>query len=76
MRKMSKKLIAGTAFAVTAAVLAGCTPQSNLYGPPSTEDETTIRTEGETTVQAETRNSFDVTSEIQEDVYGPPEWFE
>ena len=70
MKKMNKKFLAGTAFAISTAsalTLTGCClprflPTPNVYGPPEYFEK-----------QVET------TSEITEPsptVYGPPEYFE
>ena len=83
MKKMNKRFVAGTAFALgAAATLTGCCmfPQPSVYGPaPSTEVETAEeKTTAEekvtgTTVSDET---FETDIEIQPAVYGPPDYFE
>lgn len=61
MKKLNKKLIAGTAMVATAAALAACGSNPTVYGPPDvTEPEVTIE---------------NISTEPEEDVYGPPEWF-
>lgn len=61
MKKLNKKLIAGTAMVATAAALAACGTNATVYGPPDvTEPEVTIE---------------DISTEPEEDVYGPPSWF-
>ena len=49
MKKLGKKLIAGTALAVTAAATAGCGAHPAVYGPPEY-----FETESETNIQSET----------------------
>ncbi len=74
MKKLGKKLIAGTAFAVAAAATAGCgSGPPSVYGPPEYFEQ-----ESESTVPEETtiNNNFNPGGEIPEAVYGPPEWFE
>lgn len=58
MKKMGRKFIAGTAFAITAAGLAACgqTPSpEGIYGPPSMFS-----------------SNYEPSQEVPEDVYGPP----
>ena len=73
MKKLGKKLIAGTALAVTAAATAGCGAHPAVYGPPEY-----FETESETNIQSETTTSenYNPETDIPEAVYGPPEWFE
>ena len=85
MKKMNKRFVAGTAFALGAAVsLTGCClPQPLLYGPaPSvkivdpgknTEEDVTSSNNIETATASDV---FSDETEVQEAVYGPPEWFE
>lgn len=61
MKKLNRKLIAGTAMVATAAALAACGMNPSVYGPPPvSEPEVTI-------------DDIDVGPE--EDVYGPPQYF-
>ena len=88
MKKMGKKLIAGTAMAITAAATVGCGPQPAVYGPPEyfeTESNQQIETPTDETYSPETdipeavygpQEYFEPESNIPEDVYGPPEYFE
>ena len=61
MKKLNRKLIAGTAMVATAAALTACGANPTVYGPPDVP-ETDITIE-------------DISTEPEEDVYGPP-WFE
>ena len=62
MKKLNRKLIAGTAMVATAAALAACGANPTVYGPPDMpETEVTID---------------DINTGPEEDVYGPPQWFE
>lgn len=83
MKRMKKRYVAGTAFALGAAAsLAGCCvplPQPGVYGPaPTREVETSqkIEEENPTTAEILTSEAFNETEEIPEAVYGPPEYFE
>ena len=82
MKKMNKKYIAGTAFAVSAAAaLVGCgIPQPSVYGPAPSDLVETI----EDTSEAQETTGLDVTTEetsttvspgedVAPPVYGPPE---
>lgn len=75
MKKMGKKFIAGTAMVLTAASLSGCSlfdnlfPNPTVYGPPPENIQ-------ETVPETDAEETFDPATEINEDVYGPPEWFE
>ena len=60
MKKLNRKLIAGTAMVATAAALTACGIQT-VYGPPPVE-------EPEITIE-------DIDIGPEEDVYGPPEYF-
>ena len=61
MKKLNRKLIAGTAMVATAAALAACGANPNVYGPPD---------------MPETEVSIDdINTEPEEDVYGPPSMF-
>ncbi len=60
MKKLNRKLIAGTAMVATAAALTACGIQT-VYGPPPISDP-------EVTID-------DVDIGPEEDVYGPPEYF-
>lgn len=61
MKKLNRKLIAGTAMVATAAALAACGMNPSVYGPPPvSEPEITI-------------DDIDIGPE--EDVYGPPQYF-
>ena len=80
MKKMGKKLIAGTAMALTAASMAGCgigpAPEA-VYGPPEYFEQETAtpempEPESETT-EAET--TYDPNKDVPEGVYGPPSSF-
>ena len=97
MKKMNRKFLTGTAFAVgAAAALSGCgMPQAGVYGPaPTAQVETmqeatseaqvetiqeTTSAEQVETVQVPTpeeqSDTFVPETEVQEDVYGPPEFF-
>lgn len=62
MKKLNRKLIAGTAMVATAAALAACGRNPSVYGPPPMPDtEITI-------------DDIDIVPE--EDVYGPPAYFD
>lgn len=75
MKKLNRKLIAGTAMIATAAALAACgnnninnegvygPPNDTVYGPP-------------TGIGLETVTFEDIDVGPEEDVYGPPEYFE
>ena len=96
MKKMNRKFIAGTAFAVSAAAaISACgMPTPNVYGPvpsetvESTEEVTSETTTAETTVAEtgveetaettinETTDNYKPEDNLEEAVYGPPEWFE
>ncbi|MCQ2530888.1 MAG: hypothetical protein MJ086_06495 [Lachnospiraceae bacterium] len=82
---MGRKLIVGTAMAATAVALSACggikDPNVCVYGPPPDEPETiSIPASGEYDpsgiLEPETIGEFDPSTEINEDVYGPPEYFE
>ena len=84
MKKMTRKLIAGTAMVATAAVVAACgkDPATTVYGPPeyfsqeeATEQVTTEKPDGVSFETTEAEN-YDPSLEVNEDVYGPPEDFE
>ena len=77
MKKMGKKLIAGTAMAITAAAVAGCGPQPSVYGPPEYFETETFNPETEIPEAVYgPPEYFEPESNIPEDVYGPPEYFE
>lgn len=70
MKKMNKKFLSGTAFAASAAAaLIGCgIPEPNVYGPaPSAQ----VENGKETTSEVPT--VFVPETEVNIDVYGPPE---
>ena len=73
MKKMKKRFVVGTAFALGAAAsLTGCRflPHPSVYGPaPSSEIKT-----GQETTYKETE-TFGAEDEVMETVYGPPEYF-
>ena len=89
MKKMNRKYVAGTAFALgAAAALTGCClipqPAPGVYGPaPSHEvesfreetDTEPVSTEPVTEEVTFQEESFSVEEEIEVDVYGPPEFF-
>ena len=71
MKKLNRKFVAGTAFALGAAAsLTGCRcilPMPAVYGPaPSAEIETS----------EEAVTEYETTTEIPVPLYGPPEMFE
>lgn len=68
MKKLGKKLIAGTAFAAAAVFTAGCgSGPPTVYGPPEYFEQESTAQESETTTE-----SYDVTTEVPEALYGPP----
>ncbi|MBR5931030.1 MAG: hypothetical protein IKZ95_03290 [Lachnospiraceae bacterium] len=84
MKKMTRKLIAGTAMFAAAAVVTACgkDPATTVYGPPeyfsqeeASEEVTTTHQGGEIFETSE-EDTYDPSLEINEDVYGPPEAFE
>ena len=77
MKKLKRKFITGTAFAVGAAAsIMGCSPPVSVYGPPpSSNIEQTETTSFENEDINAASGAFDPATEVQEDVYGPPEWF-
>ncbi|MBO7729477.1 MAG: hypothetical protein J6S31_01325 [Lachnospiraceae bacterium] len=62
MKKINRKLIAGTAMVATAAALSACGLNPTVYGPPPISDP-------EVTIE-------DIDIGPEEDVYGPPEYFD
>ena len=84
MKKLSRKLIAGTAMVAAAAAVAACGkgPATTVYGPPEyfsqeevTEFDTTDEL-NEAVYGPPADETFDPADEINEDVYGPPEVFD
>lgn len=85
MKKMNKRFVAGTAFAVSAtAALVGCgIPQPAVYGPPEYFDITESVSEEETFLETATDavteeittaiNEYATEEEIMPALYGPPE---
>lgn len=68
MKKMGKKLILGTAFAVASVAAAGCgSAPPSVYGPPP---EATEEPSSDTLLPPETE--YDPGVNIPEAVYGPP----
>ena len=89
MKKLNKRFVAGTAFALGAATaLTGCRciflPHPNVYGPaPANEIETSeeVIIEYETGTEIQTAlygppEMFETVTEVEPPVYGPPEVFE
>ena len=80
MKKMNKRYVIGTAFALGAAAsLTGCClPHPNVYGPaPFIQIENGEEpTSGIPFNLPNLSDIFDSIHEIQEAVYGPPEYFE
>ena len=74
MKKMSKKLIMGTAMVASALSLAacGCRPEPSVYGPPADVPETTTQAEPWT---EETGFEETDTYAPEPAVYGPPEYW-
>lgn len=88
MKKLNKKFVAGTAFALGAATaLTGCRcilPLPNVHNPaPASEIETSekVTIEYETGTEIQTAlygppGMPETATEVEPPVYGPPEWFE
>ena len=85
MKKMGRKLIAGTAFAAAALTIGGCgvRPPETVYGPPEWfESETAVPETGDplapptAVTEPETTEPETGTDDPAAGVYGPPEWFE
>ena len=84
MKKMGKRFLAGTAFAMTALTVAGCGqgPAEALYGPPPMETEVpapgsgNVEAPGSGNTEAQTTapetGAFDPSGEVEPDLYGPP----
>ena len=66
MKKMGKKFLIGTAFAISAATMVACGPEVAVYGPPEDFEVST----GEDVTYVD--EAIDVTEEVNVDVYGPP----
>ena len=82
---MKKRLLTLLTSAVGIVALSACggikDPNVCVYGPPPDEPETiSIPASGEYDpsgmIEPETIGEFDPSIEINEDVYGPPEYFE
>ncbi len=74
MKKLGRKLIAGTAFAISAVATAGCgSGPPAVYGPPEYFEQ---ESESNLQIETQTSESYNPETEIPEAVYGPPEWFE
>ncbi len=66
------KIVAG----VAAALALGCNMTGCVYGPPPTSSDASDATKKQTTTASETEESIDPSDNQNEDVYGPPEFFE
>ena len=84
MKKMTRKLIAGTAMVATAAVVSACgkDPATTVYGPPEyfsqeeTAEQVTTDNPGGVSFETTEPETYDPSTEINVDVYGPPEPFD